>query len=421
MAEPLLVVEGCWKRLCSRLDRAVPYTLADIYREVRGKPARLELRPGEFWALQDINFSIEPGQVVGIIGHNGAGKSTLINLVTGIIQPTAGSIHLRTPRVAMIDANGGLNPVESGRENAATLLALYGIPTADLPREIDATEEFAGIGDFLNAPVSTYSLGMRLRLAFSIYTRLRPDLFIIDEALGGGDQRFRNRFRKFLRDYVDGGGAILLCSHEMTLIQAFCHHCILLDQGRIMATGEPTDVITIYQERIAEDEALKKAENPGLSHLPANEFCWIKSVHLKTDNNGPVFSGGSLSIELEISVTQQIDDLACSITIGNAEITAIATLTYGYPEGNITLNPPMTTIRCHIDHLPLAPGNYDMRFCLFAPASTLSVTTLGWEDVAFPMKVISKDVNKSILMRQQQNLVHILAGWELASHQSDQD
>jgi hypothetical protein len=283
----------------------------------------------------------------------------------------------------------------------------------------------AGSGIGRSTAEAAAELGATVVLVARTLSKLEETKALIEKA-GGKAEVFvadvsKEEDVRALRDYVDGGGAILLCSHEMTLIQAFCHHCILLDQGRIMATGEPTDVITIYQERIAADEALKKAENPGLSHLPANEFCWIQSVHLKTDNNGPVFSGGSLSIELEIAVTQQIDDLACSITIGNAEITAIATLTYGYPEGNITLKPPMTTIRCHIDHLPLAPGNYDMRFCLFAPASTLSVTTLGWEDVAFPMKVISKDVNKSILMRQQQNLVHILAGWELASHQSDQD
>lgn len=421
MAEPLLVVEGLWKRLCSRIDRAVPYALADIYREVLGRESKLELRPGEFWALKDINFSIEPGQVVGVIGHNGAGKSTLINLVTGIIHPTAGSINLKTPRIAMIDADGGLNPVESGRENAATLLALYGVPTSEIPREIAATEEFAGIGDFINAPVSTYSLGMRLRLAFSIYTRLRPDLFIIDEALGGGDQRFRNRFRSFLRDYVDGGGAILLCSHEMTLIQAFCHHCILLHQGRITAAGEPTDVITSYQELIAEAESLKKEHKQGVANPLDNENCWIKSVTLNTDNNTPISSGGPLSIELELSVTEQIDELACAIDIGIAELISITTLTYGYPEGDLSLKPPTTTIRCHIDRLPLAPGHYDLRVALFIPKTASTVATLGWENAAFPMKVIASDINWAIIMRQKQNFVHIPAGWELVPNHFDLD
>lgn len=421
MAEPLLVIDGMWKRLCRRHDRAVPHTLADISRQILGRPPRLELRAGEFWALQDINLAIAPGQVVGVIGHNGAGKSTLINLVTGVILPTAGSIHIKTPRIAMIDANGGLNPFETGRENAATLLALYGLPTAGIPREIEAVEEFAGIGEFIDAPVSTYSLGMRLRLAFSIYTRLAPELFVIDEALGGGDQRFRNRFRRFLRDYVDAGGAILLCSHEMTLIQAFCHHSILLDQGRIIAEGEPTDVITVYQERIEENEKLDTKEIKKLTEISSNEICQINAINLKTQNNLPVSSGGSLVIEMEICVQQQIGCLACAIDIGNSELTSITTLVHGYPEGHLSLKPPMTTIRCNIDRLPLAPGKYDLRFSLFQPSSATTIATLGWDSAAFPLKVTAEDINWTVIMRQKRNFVHIAAEWEMTSNQSGLD
>ncbi len=421
MADPLLALDGVWKRLCRRHDRAVPHTIADISRQILGRPPRRELRAGEFWALQDIHLAIEPGQVVGVIGHNGAGKSTLINLVTGVILPTAGSIHIKTPRIAMIDANGGLNPFETGRENAATLLALYGLPTAVIPGEIEAVEEFAGIDEFIDAPVSTYSLGMRLRLAFSIYTRLKPELFVIDEALGGGDQRFRNRFRRFLRDYVDAGGAILLCSHEMTLIQTFCHHCILLDQGRIVAEGEPTEVITVYQERIEENESLEAKEKYKLAKTLSNEICQINSIKLKTQNNLPISSGESLIIELELCVNQQIDGLACAIDIGNSELTSITTLVHGYPEGHLSLKPPTTTIRCLIDRLPLAPGKYDVRFALFQPASASTIATMGWDDAAFPMKVIAADVNWTIIMRQKNNFVHIAAGWELTSNHSELD
>lgn len=421
MVEPLLVVDGLWKRLCRRHDRAVPHALADISRQILQRPARLELREGEFWALQDISFSIEPGQVVGVIGHNGAGKSTLINLITGVIRPTAGSIHLRTPRIAMIDANGGLNPFETGRENATTLLALHGLPTADIPSDIKAVEAFAGIGEFIDAPVSTYSLGMRLRLAFSIYTRLAPDLFVIDEAIGGGDHRFRNRFRRFLREYVDAGGSILLCSHEMTLIQAFCHHCILLDQGRIIASGEPIDVITCYQERIEEEEALAKRDHQGPAEPPANEGCRINAVNLITKNNLPITTGGSLVIELELTVDRYMAGLGCSIDIGNGEFTSITTLVCGYPDGSLTVRPPRTTIRCCIEKLPLAPGSYNIRVSLFAPELAESLLTLGWEDVAIPMKVVAKDMYYSMILRQKRNFVHIPAVWELVANHPELD
>lgn len=419
MAEPLLVMDGVWKRLCRRHDRAIPHTLADISQQILGRPPRLRLRSGEFWALQDINLAIEPGQVVGVIGHNGAGKSTLINLVSGVLLPTAGSIQLRTSRIAMLDANGGLNPFETGRENAATLLALHGLPTSGIPKEIEAVERFAGIGEFIDAPVSTYSLGMRLRLSFSIYTRLAPELFVIDEALGGGDLQFRDRFRRFLRQYVDGGGAILLCSHEMTLIQTFCDHCVLLDQGQVMADGDPAEVITIYQERIAEKEHLEKEDQVEYPEDLSNDSCRITSVRLKAEDSLPISSGGSLVIEMEISISQQARGVACSIDIGQAERTSIATLVHGYPDGVITLQPPVTTIRCYIEKLPLAPGNYDMRFSLFTPAEGTRLTRLGWGAPPIPLKVAAKETNSAIIMRQWQNLVDIPAEWKLATGQSE--
>ena len=207
----------------------------------------------------------------------------------------------------------------------------------------------------------------------------------------------------------------------MTLIQAFCHHCILLDQGRIMAAGEPTDVITFYQERIAEEEALAKEEHQGPSESPANAGCRINSVNLKTENNLPISSGGSLLIELELAVTEPMEGLACAIDIGNAELISITTLVYGYPDGDLALKPPVTTIRCHIEKLPLAPGNYDIRLSLFMPKSATTLVSQGWNNAALPMKVIAEDINWTIIMRQKQNFVHIPAAWELATIHSEPD
>gem|GEM_PF-2980788 len=188
-----------------------------------------------------------------------------------------------------------------------------------------------------------------------------------------------------------------------------------------MAAGEPTGVITFYQESIAEEEALAKDEHQGPSEPAANEGCRITSVNLKTENNLPISSGGSLLIELELAVDVPMEGLACSIDIGNAEIASITTLVYGYPGGDLALKPPVATICCHIEKLPLAPGNYNIRFSLFRPELATTLVSQGWDNAALPMKVIAQDTNLAIIMRQKQNFVHIPAAWEMAAIHSEPD
>lgn len=426
MSQPLLEVRGVWKRLCRRPDHALRYALADIGREIMGRSPEHELRDGEFWAIQDVSLTIAPGQVLGVIGHNGAGKSTLINLVSGVIQPTAGSIVLRTDRVAVIDHGGGLNPVETGRENAATQLALHGHPEDRVGEELEAVAAFAEIGSFFDAPVGTYSLGMRQRLAFSIYTRLEPDLFIVDEAIGGGDLRFRNRFRAYLRSYIDEGGAMLLCSHEMPLIQAFCHECALLDEGRTVLSGEPVIVIDRYHTLAEAREAEAGRKRAGGSGLPSadgrprprlDDRCEIESVVVRAEDGGTVRPGGSAVIEVGVRVLEAINGVACAIEIGRGELEAVATLPGGFPPETFSLRPPRTVLRCRIERIPLAPGNYDVHVILALPISGETLAYLGYGDATVTFSVVAEVDRATNLARQRQNIVHVEAEWHIAPHE----
>lgn len=248
MGKTVLEIKNLSKRFCQRPELALRYSCADVWRELCGKQPSDNLRNGEFWALQDVSLHIEQGEVLGVVGHNGAGKSTLINLIAGLIRPTRGAIHLSSPRVALMDHSGGLNPVQTGRENIVVQLTLHGCPQARIPHETEEAIAFAEVGEFIDAPVGTYSLGMRLRVAFSIYTRLNPDLFIVDEAISGGDIRFRAKFQSFIKRYLDGGGSMLLCSHEMFIIHLLCKRSIMLEKGRVCSYGPTAEVITFYQK-----------------------------------------------------------------------------------------------------------------------------------------------------------------------------
>lgn len=417
MDRPLLEVNGVWKRLCRRPEKALRYALADIGRELVGRKPAENLRDGEFWALRDVDFEIEPGEVIGIIGHNGAGKSTLINIVSGVILPTRGAVKVYTPRVALIDHGGGLNPIETGRENALTQLALHGVPEEALAEELRAVEAFADIGDFIDAPVGTYSLGMRLRLAFSVFSRLKPDLFIVDEALGGGDDRFRNRFRAYLRDYVDGGGAMLLCSHEMLAIQTFCDRCLLLDRGRVIMSGPPVMMIDSYHALSQERERLRawteaemKAESSD-GVVAGEQPCLIESVTVTAEGGGEVRPGSTVTIEVSVAVTEEIDGVACGIEIGRGDFVSLATLAGGYPTGIFTLRPPLTHLQCRIDRLPLAPGGYDIRVSLTLPESSVSLAMVGYHDSSVPFTVSSGIDETANLVRARENVIHMPTEW----------
>ena len=419
MGRPLIEVCGVWKRLCRKPQKALRYALGDIARDFAGRPAGHVLRDGEFWALSDISLTVGAGEVVGVIGHNGAGKSTLINVVASVIRPTMGSVNIHTDRLAVIDPSGGLNPLETGRENAATQLAVHGIPANEVTEQIRAVEAFADIGDFMDAPVGTYSVGMRLRLAFSIYTRLKPDVLVIDEALGGGDYRFRNKFLAYLREYIDGGGAILLCSHEMLTIQALCARCMLLDRGRAVASGTPVEVIDRYHGLAREAAATRQGPSGAGTSAAASaatvphQRCEIESVSMMAGGPDGVVPGAPLTIEVRVAVAEELSEVACAIEIGQDDVEAIATLVGGYPEEPYVMSPPCAVFRCTIGSLPLAPGEYQVRVGVSIPDRGLLVAERGYMTPHLPLTVRHKVDKMSNIVRGRKNIVHMECVWQM--------
>lgn len=418
MNRTLLSVQHVCKRLCTRPDKALSYALADIGRDVFGVGSHHRLRPGEFWALDDVSLRIQPGEVVGIIGQNGAGKSTLIKIISGIIKPTSGRVSLGTDKVVLIDSHGGLNPVQTGRENALAQLVLHALPEECLGNEIEIVKSFADIGDFFDAPVGTYSLGMRLRLAFAIYSRLKPDLFIIDEALGGGDEQFRSKFRNYLRHYIDSGGAMLLCSHEMLAIQSFCHHCLLLDRGRLIMEGSPVETIARHQQLCREREDRMTDSSPSTKTLvdpvKLDQHCKIKSISVHAVSGLTTITPGTdVDVEISVIVHDEIKGIACGIEIGLGDQVALATLTGGYPAGSFNLKPPQTFLQCRIRNLPLVPGNYDIRVALTIADSTAVVATYGYSNPALPLTVETPSNELSNVMHYRNNLIYMTAKWQV--------
>ena len=214
-----------------------------------------------FTALEKIDFEVYRGETVGIIGPNGSGKSTLLEIIVGTLSPTTGSIEKEGTVAALLELGAGFNPAFSGRDNVYLNASLLGIPKHQVEENFSDILSFADIGDFIDHPVSTYSSGMYVRLAFATAISTSPDILIVDEALAVGDIRFQRKcFRRF-EEMQEDGKTILFVSHGVDLIQAHCSRAIFLNQGRIRKVGDPKIVIQAYLEHLFGTEKQAISQN----------------------------------------------------------------------------------------------------------------------------------------------------------------
>lgn len=208
----------------------------------------------ETWVLRNINFQVFAGESVGVVGQNGAGKSTLLKLVTGTLRPTEGSIQVAGRIAAILELGMGFNPDLTGRDNARYTAGLMGMSPVQIEAIMSPVEEFAEVGEYFDQPIRTYSSGMQMRVAFSMVTAIRPEILIIDEALSVGDAYFAHKSMARIREFREQGTTLLFVSHDPGAVQSLCDRAILLDKGRLLRDGPPSEVMDYYNALIAEKE-----------------------------------------------------------------------------------------------------------------------------------------------------------------------
>ncbi|NEP59974.1 MAG: ABC transporter ATP-binding protein [Symploca sp. SIO2G7] len=211
-------------------------------------------RAEQFWALQDINLEIPKGQTVGIVGQNGSGKSTLLQIIAGTLTPTTGEVVVNGRVSALLELGSGFNPEFTGRQNVFFNGRLLGLSKREIEEKFDQIASFANIGDFIDQPVTTYSSGMYIRLAFAVAINVEPDVLIIDEALSVGDAKFQLKCFLKLKELQEKGITILFVSHDSNLIKRYCHRALLLNQGQKILEAVPNTVINRYTKLLFADE-----------------------------------------------------------------------------------------------------------------------------------------------------------------------
>ena len=265
-SEVLVRVENVSKKFCRSLKRSLWYGVKDIAHELNpfssGTPYERQstkheaqstknasLRTDEFWAVNDVSFELRRGECLGLIGHNGAGKTTLLKMLNGLIKPDRGRIEMRGRVGALIALGAGFNPILTGRENVYVNASVLGLTKREIDEKLEEIIDFAEIGEFIDAPVQSYSSGMQVRLGFAVATAMNPDILILDEVLAVGDMRFQAKCLERIGAIRESGAALLFVSHNMHQMSVICDTGLVLSHGCTVGSGRIREAISIYQER----------------------------------------------------------------------------------------------------------------------------------------------------------------------------
>ncbi len=270
------------------------------------------------WALKDINFEINQGEVVGIIGKNGAGKSTLLKILSRVTEPTLGRLKYRGRMASLLEVGTGFHPDLSGRDNVYLNGAILGMKKQEIAKKFDEIVEFSGVAKYIDTPVKRYSSGMYVRLAFAVAAHLDPDILIIDEVLAVGDQEFQDKCLGKMKDVAGQGRTVLFVSHNILAIKAICKRGLLMKNGMLTADGHIDNVISEYVKADeldfnAELDPLKASINTGEGH--------IKKIRLLTNKNSgtDVFYKEKIRIELDFELYQAVDDFISDVRVLSKE------------------------------------------------------------------------------------------------------
>ena len=275
------------------------------------------------WALKEINFEVERGEVVGIIGRNGAGKSTLLKILSRITRPTEGVIELRGRVGSLLEVGTGFHPELTGRENIYLNGSILGMRRAEIARKFDEIVAFAEIAEFLDTPVKRYSSGMYVRLAFAVAAHLEPEILVVDEVLAVGDAAFQKKCLGKMGDVAKAGRTVLFVSHNMQAVQSLCQRGLLLEGGRLATEGDVKAVVARYLASTSElDSAVVWPEQTA----PGNDEIRLTALRVYTEHAaaGVYSSGEDLCVELEFIARTRHTALCIGFDVVNAEGVLVA-------------------------------------------------------------------------------------------------
>lgn len=309
-------------------------------------------------ALDDITFSVNQGEVVGIIGKNGSGKSTLLKIISKITSPTTGIIKIKGRVASLLEVGTGFHPDLTGRDNIYMNGAILGMTKTEINSKFDEIVDFSGVERYIDTPVKRYSSGMKVRLGFAVAAFLKPEILLIDEVLAVGDAEFQKRaIGKMQNISSEGGRTVLFVSHNMNSILQVCTRGIVLEDGKLIFDGQPRNAVNYYLGK-----KKKQMFFEGVDGDPDYAVITKAKVYDGNINNGVILSSDSIIIELEIEVMQEMKDFVVGMNLFNQNMHPLLRLDYNNGEGNFDLSPGLYTLFFEIPPNSLAAGSYNISF-----------------------------------------------------------
>ncbi len=343
-----------------------PYrTFRETLMEAFRRPLRLRSDRDYIWALKDVSFEVQPGEVIGIIGRNGAGKSTLLKILSRITEPTEGWAEIRGRVGSLLEVGTGFHPELTGRENIYLNGAILGMRRQEIRRNFDQIVSFAELDKFIDTPVKRYSSGMYMRLAFSVAAHLEPEIMLVDEVLAVGDAGFQKKCLGKMGEVAKQGRTVLFVSHNMEAVVNLCDRAILLDKGEVVEEGSSESVVDHYLTSTFErGELTLFADNPEM------DLCFIsaKVDHVGVEKNGALYANRPLRFTVDYRVRKTLPGVQVVLHIYTMKgVHVLSTADIDVPKQFPVRQPGIYQAEVEVPAPLLAPGGYWVQLACGVP------------------------------------------------------
>ena len=362
MPNGAIEVEQVWKKF--RADRTTPkfYDQMKRFKNSIGTGSRHDYR----WVLKDVNFEVPPGGTLALIGINGSGKTTLLKIISQVTYQSAGRCSVQGRIGALLSVTSGIQPELTGRENVFLYGAVLGMGRQTIRSRFDEIVEFAGLSDAVERQVKFYSMGMQMRLGFSIAAFLEPDVLLVDEVLSVGDANFQQKCLKRIGEIVRGGTTLLYVSHDLASVEASCERAVWLADAVVQASGPTKEVVGKYRAAVEQNAALTTSSEGVVQVLKAE---------INAADGGQVRSESDVDICLTLNSPEPLDvNIFIGVSQGSAFPMFIVRHSGSIPAGDFE-------VRCRLHHLPLSKGRYSLWPAMSGHARGKGKPLLPWRPV----------------------------------------
>lgn len=363
---PIIQVDHLTKEYNLGAMQGIKQALLNNVARLTGK--EVEERP-TFTALNDISFSVNKGEVLGIIGHNGAGKSTLLKMLSGISHPTRGQVHVEGRIAPLIEVGAGFIPDFTGRENIYLNGSILGMSRSEIKRKFDDIVEFSEIAEFIDTPVKRYSSGMQVKLAFSVATSIESEILIIDEVLAVGDLAFQQKCIERMEKLIKSDDrTVIIVGHNIRQLQRICTRVMLMDHGRITNDGNPSDVCGIFFREAQERTFTRHGNHEGeIEAQQGTDIVRVLKVETLDDEHKPQNGTGMhdpLTIRVTFACTKKLVRPEIVVGLHTSDFVHVLAVGNALSESRPDFEPGIHQATCRIADIPVRPFSYGLRLTI---------------------------------------------------------